>query len=236
MMRYIVSDIHGCKKQYLELLEKIQFSNQDHLYILGDSVDRGKHPIEVLQYIMKQKNVTYIMGNHDYRLYTFIKELGLDLNTFRNDEIKWAFKFWQHDGGLTTLNEFLELSEYERKEIYSFLEDVKVYEEVKHEGKRYILSHAGIINFEEGKSLKEYLNQDFFEGRMDYDTRYFQDENTYIVSGHTPTFYLRKDRKPLVFQGNGHIAIDCGCVYGGNLAAFCIETGDITYVKNETCE
>ena len=54
-MRYIISDIHGCKKQYIELLEKIKFSNQDHLYILGDSVDRGKHPVEVLKYIMKQK-------------------------------------------------------------------------------------------------------------------------------------------------------------------------------------
>ena len=127
-MRYIISDIHGCKKQYLELLEKIRFSEQDHLYILGDSVDRGKHPIEVLQYIMKQKNTTYILGNHDHRLYIFIKELGLDLNNFRNDEIKWAFKFWQHDGGLPTLEGFLSLSEYERKEIYYFLVNSKVYD------------------------------------------------------------------------------------------------------------
>ena len=230
-MRYIISDIHGCKKQYLELLEKIRFSEQDHLYILGDSVDRGKHPIEVLQYIMKQKNVTYIIGNHDYRLYTFIKELGLDLNNFRNDEIKWAFKFWQHDGGLPTLEGFLSLSEYERKEIYEFLENSNVYDEILQEGKRYILSHAGIMNFEEQKTLEEYSHQDFFEGRMNYDKRYFQDENTYIVSGHTPTFYLRKDKKPLVYQENGHIAIDCGCAYGGNLAAFCIETEEIIYVK-----
>ena len=235
-MRYIISDIHGCKKQYLELLEKINFSEQDHLYILGDSVDRGKHPIGVLQYIMKQKNVTYIIGNHDYRLYTFIKELGLDLNNFRSDEIKWAFKFWQHDGGLVTLNEFLELSEYEKKEIYLFLENANAYDEIEYEGKRYILSHAGLINFEEEKSLGEYSYQDFFEGRMDYDTRYFKEENVYIVSGHTPTVHIRNDRKPLVYQENGHIVTDCGCVYGGNLAAFCMETGEIAYEKNETCE
>lgn len=230
-MRYIISDIHGCKEQYLELLEKIKFSVQDHLYILGDSVDRGKYPIEVLQYIMKQKNATYILGNHDYRLYTFIKELGLNLNNFRNDEIKWAFKFWQHDGGLSTKEGFLALSEHERKELYLFLENAKVYEEIRYEGKRYILSHAGIMNFEENKLLEEYSYSDFFEGRMDYDRRYFQDENIYIVSGHTPTLYFRKDRKPLVFQENGHIVVDCGCVYGGNLAAYCVETGRITYVK-----
>lgn len=230
-MRYIISDIHGCKKQYLELLEKIKFSEQDHLYILGDSVDRGEDSIEVLRYIMKQKNVTYILGNHDYILYLFIKKAGLNLDNFENDEIRWSFKFWQYDGGLPTIEGFLALSEYERKEIYEFIENANVYDEIEHEGKRYILSHAGIMNFEEEKPLEEYSYDNFFEGRMDYDTRYFQDENTYIVSGHTPTVYLRKDRKPLVFQENGHIAIDCGCVYGGNLAAFCIETGEITYVK-----
>lgn len=232
-MRYIISDIHGCKNQYLELLEKINFSEQDYLYILGDSVDRGEHSIEVLRYIMKQKNVTYLLGNHDYNLYALIKELGFDLNNFKNDGIKWAFKFWQHDGGLPTKEGFLALSEDEKKEIYDFIENATVYEELEHEEKRYILCHAGIMNFEEEKLLDEYSYFDFIDGRMDYDKRYFQDENTYIVSGHTPTFYLRKDKKPLVYRENGHIAIDCGCVYGGNLAAFCVETEEITYVKGK---
>ena len=230
-MRYIISDIHGCKKQYLELLKKIKFSNQDHIYILGESVDRGEQPIELLRYIMRQENVTYLLGNHDYNFCAFIKELGINLDHYENDGMKWAFKFWQLDGGGSTIAGFLALSEQERKEVYDFLEKAKVYEEIEHEGKRYILSHAGLLNFEEQKLLEEYSYHDFFEGRMDYDTRYYQDENVYIVSGHTPTLHIRKDRKPLVFQENGHIVIDCGCVYGGNLAAFCIETGEITYVK-----
>lgn len=230
-MRYIISDIHGCKKQYLELLEKIKFSEKDHLYILGDSVDRGEQSIEVLRYIMAQKNVTYLLGNHDYTLYSFIKELGLNLNNFKNDGMKWAFKFWQYDGGLPTKEGFLNLSECGRQEICDFLEKSLIYKEIIYEGKRYILSHAGIVNFQENKSLKEYSCLDFINGRMDYDKRYFQDENTYIISGHTPTFHIRKDRNPFVFQENGHIVIDCGCVYGGNLAAFCIENEEITYVK-----
>ena len=230
-MKYIISDIHGCKKQYLELLEKINFSVQDQLYILGDVVDRGAESIDVLRYVMKQKNVTYLLGNHDYNFYSFIKELGLNMNNFKNSEMKWAFNFWQRDGGLPTVEGFLALSEFERKEIYDFLENASVYEEIEHEGKRYILSHAGISNFQEEKLLEEYSVSDFINGRMDYDRRYFQNENIYIVSGHTPTFFIRRDRKPLVFQENGHIEIDCGCVYGGNLAAFCIETGEVTYVK-----
>lgn len=230
-MRYVISDIHGCKKQYLELLEKINFSDKDHLYILGDTVDRGEQSIEVLRYIMGQKNVTYFLGNHDYTFYSFIKELGWNLNHFKNAEMKWAFKFWQNDGGLPTAEGFLGLSEAERKAVFLFFKNAKIYEEIYYEGKRYILSHAGIMNFQEGKLLEEYEAADFINGRMDYDSRYFQDENTYIVSGHTPTFYIRKDRNPLVFQENGHIVMDCGCVYGGNLAAFCIETGEVFYVK-----
>lgn len=230
-MRYVISDIHGCKKQYLEVLEKIHFSEQDQLYILGDAIDRGEQSIEVLQYIMRQKNVTYILGNHDYNFYALIKELGLNMNNFKNDEMKWIFKFWKYDGGLPTLEGFLALSEFERNEIYHFIEDASVYEEIEYEGKKYILSHAGILNFQEEKLLEEYSYFDFINGRMDYENKYFQNENIYIISGHTPTFHIRKDKKPLVFQENGHIAIDCGCVYGGNLAAFCIETGEIFYVK-----
>ena len=60
-MRYIISDIHGCKKQYLELLEKIKFSDKDHLYILGDTLDRGPEPMKVLLDIMHRQNVTYII-------------------------------------------------------------------------------------------------------------------------------------------------------------------------------
>lgn len=175
--------------------------------------------------------MTYLLGNHDYNFYLFIKELGLNMNSFKNNEMRWAFKFWQKDGGLPTLEGFLGLSEFERKEIFFFLENARVYEEIEYEGKRYILAHAGIANFQEEKLLTEYSFSDFINGRMDYDKRYFQNENVYIVSGHTPTFYIRKDRKPLVFQENGHIVMDCGCVYGGNLAAYCIETGKITYVK-----
>ena len=53
-MRYIVSDIHGCYDQYQMLLEKIQFSEEDELYVLGDVVDRGPEPSrKLLHHMMK---------------------------------------------------------------------------------------------------------------------------------------------------------------------------------------
>ena len=58
-------------------------------------------------------------------------------------------------------------------------------------------------------------------------------ENTIIVTGHTPTFLIREDRLPLIYQGNGHLAIDCGCVYGERLSAYCLDTGKAEYVERE---
>lgn len=33
-----------------------------------------------------------------------------------------------------------------------------------------------------------------------------------LVTGHTPTFLIREDGLPLIYEENGHIALDCGCV------------------------
>lgn len=106
-MRYVISDIHGCKKEYLKLLEKIKFSANDHLYILGDAVDRGFNPIGVLKDIMGRNNVIFILGNHDYLFYYLIKQLGFDLLNFKSEDEKWDFRSWIKDGGLPTMDSFL---------------------------------------------------------------------------------------------------------------------------------
>ena len=46
-MTYAISDIHGCYEEYIKLLEKINFSEDDTLYILGDICDRGEKPMDL---------------------------------------------------------------------------------------------------------------------------------------------------------------------------------------------
>lgn len=53
------------------------------------------------------------------------------------------------------------------------------------------------------------------------------------VTGHTPTQSIRQDKQPLIYREQGHIALDCGCVYGGRLAAFCLESGAEFYVERQ---
>ena len=74
-MRYVISDIHGCYEEYRELLEKIHLTDNDMLYILGDTLDKGPEPIKVLQDLMCRKNVIYIIGNHDYLFLYFMQKL-----------------------------------------------------------------------------------------------------------------------------------------------------------------
>ena len=56
-MIYVMSDIHGCYEEYLEVLRVIDFRDEDQLYVLGDMVDRGKEPIKLLMDMMSRHNV-----------------------------------------------------------------------------------------------------------------------------------------------------------------------------------
>lgn len=51
-------------KAYINMLEKINFKDSDMLYILGDILDRGSHPIKIILDLMKRPNVEVIAGNH----------------------------------------------------------------------------------------------------------------------------------------------------------------------------
>lgn len=229
-MHYVISDIHGCKNEYLALLEKIKFNEEDHLYILGDVVDRGPDSVGVLLDIMKRDNVTFLLGNHDLLLYYFINKLGYSLSDIKCDEDERDFYLWLKDGGLTTMEGYLGLSYEDRNAVFDFIRKARPYEILEMENKKYVMSHAGIADFQEEKSLEMYGIMNFISTRMDYSKRYFSDENTYIISGHTPTPLIRNDRRAEIYIGAGHIATDCGCVFGGRLAAYCIETGKTEYV------
>ncbi len=65
MSKYVIADIHGEYDMFLELLQKTGLRDSDELYILGDVVDRGPHPIRTLLKLMDMPNVVPIVGNHE---------------------------------------------------------------------------------------------------------------------------------------------------------------------------
>lgn len=237
-MIYVISDIHGCYDEYIQLLKKIQFSDEDELYVLGDIVDRGPEPIKILFDMMLRTNVYPIIGNHEYIALKILSKLNVEIkddnvDDYLDKEDIEDFMYWMKDGGNTTVEKFQELSVEDRSIILEYLQEFSVYEEIFLEEKRFILVHADLHGYEKEKALEDYELEDFLFYRAKYSQRYFEDENTVIVTGHTPSFTIRDDRKALVYDANGHLAIDCGCVYGGKLAAYCLNNGKVEYVNKQ---
>lgn len=55
MATYVISDIHGEYEKFMELLEEIELEENDTLYVLGDVLDRGKHPIKTVLKLMEMQ-------------------------------------------------------------------------------------------------------------------------------------------------------------------------------------
>lgn len=65
MVIYCMSDIHGELDKFERMLDLIHFSDEDHLYILGDVIDRGALGVDILRRIMEESNMTMLLGNHE---------------------------------------------------------------------------------------------------------------------------------------------------------------------------
>ena len=79
-MIYVMSDIHGMADRYQEMLELIDFNEQDTLYVLGDIIDRGNGSIKVLQDMMRRPNVHGIFGNHEWMCVECMKWLSEEIS------------------------------------------------------------------------------------------------------------------------------------------------------------
>lgn len=67
MATYCIGDLHGCRDEFLKLLDLIKFdSASDELILTGDLIGRGPHPVETLKEIFRLgKCVKSVLGNHD---------------------------------------------------------------------------------------------------------------------------------------------------------------------------
>lgn len=69
-MIYLLGDLQGCCQPLERLLQTIDFSpSRDHLYVLGDLVNRGPDSMGVLRRLRGLGNAaTCLLGNHDLHL------------------------------------------------------------------------------------------------------------------------------------------------------------------------
>ena len=71
-MIYVVSNIHGNYEKFKQLLEKISFSEDDIMYILGDLVDFGDESMALIEDVSMRMNVYSVSGEHDALAYRML--------------------------------------------------------------------------------------------------------------------------------------------------------------------
>lgn len=132
MSHYVVSDVHGEDDRWKAMLEKIHFSAQDTLYILGDVVDRGPHGVEILQEIMRTPNMKMLLGNHEF----------MCLRYFAPDAPEKHIQHWNRNGNTPTLEGFSRLTQPEREQVLEFLRSLPTHFELTVGEQKFYLVHG----------------------------------------------------------------------------------------------
>lgn len=226
MATYVISDIHGEFDKYIKMLELINFNDEDNLYILGDTLDRGPDPIKLLLDMSMRSNVFPLLGNHELMAIDILETLLVEIKEENcesqiDGEVIGKLMEYQNNGGDITLKQFKELPYEERFDLLDYLKDFELYDVVDVGDKTFILSHTG--NVDSNKKLSEHSVEELVFGRADYDKQVFQDPNVYLVSGHTPTLAITGE--PEIYYKNNNINIDCGAAFGGRLS--CLRLDDL---------
>ena len=231
-MHYVLSDIHGNQEAFDAMLSIIDLHPEDHLYILGDVIDRGMHGIELLQRIRAMQNCTLLLGNHEYMM----------INALRHPENPNYMYLWESNRCFYTLNKFLMLTKDEQEDLLCYLETLPLQLEFTVSRRKFILVHAAPQEMYDPESMPDYDLKEFMVWfRL---TKYSQmPARKNVVFGHTPT--VKFARTMHIFHGKRMLAIDCGCAFpesGGQLGCIRLEdmaefySDDGVFTKEEAAQ
>ena len=219
-MHYILSDIHGEGAAFERILSMINLRADDHLFILGDVIDRGPDGITLLQRIRQMENCTLLLGNHELMM----------VNTYLHPEEYDSLGIWRKNGCDPTMRFFRQLPECDQKELLAYLDGLSIQMEISIGDATYVLVHSAP---QEKYDMYDYRYHSIREycvwKREPLEPRLFPDKT--VVFGHTMTKGLQfsySKRMRIAFS-DGMIGIDCGCAYpgfGGQLG--CLRLEDMT--------
>ena len=221
-MIFATSDIHGYPLDgFLSLLEKAGFSASDHLYVIGDVIDRnGDGGVAMLRWMMRQENVTLIRGNHESMMlecgFAFTSDMDLTNLRLLTLEQEYSLLRWHRNGCLVTLENLLKLKEEDPDELTALLEYVRsapLYVEAAVPMKRFVLVHGGLNCFDPGKELDEYSEEELVWTRPGIEERYWDDR--LVILGHTPTQYFGAEKGRMLVTETW-VDIDTGAAGGGS--------------------
>ena len=105
---YVVSDIHGEYELFIRLLEEIRLKETDTLYVLGDILDRGSHPIRIILKLMEMPNVVCLTGNHELMALECLEFLMQEITEISIEKVDEKMlenlMTWQYNGSKSTID------------------------------------------------------------------------------------------------------------------------------------
>ncbi len=187
MRTLVVGDIHGGLKALVQLLERAEVTEKDTLIFVGDYVDGWSESSFTLRFLInlsKTNNYIFIKGNHDVWCEKWLKDGST------ND-------IWLYHGGKETIESYATISDQEKEEHLSFLEQMKLYY-IDDENRLFV--HAGFVSMhgpkKEYSDSNLYFDRTLWEMALSLDNRIKKDSILYpkrlklfneIFIGHTPT-------------------------------------------------
>ena len=252
---FCVSDIHGFWYEFKEAIDKAGFdpNNTEHyLIVLGDCIDRGGYPNEVVRYLRRLPRKIIIKGNHE-SLFEECCQRGYALgHDFSNGTFESICELGDAGEGYS----FDECCDRAASKMHLFLDSMADYLETKN----YIFVHSWIpvINkdglpayytknrtFEFNPNWRNASKKDWEDAKwgnpFDMAVRGLKPEKT-VVFGHWSTEHQwAKDegRKDFdvnahfdIYYGDGFIGIDATTAFSHKVNVLIIE-GEEIYDQNE---
>jgi len=201
----VIGDIHGCFDELVSLLETVNLDLSDRVVAVGDLTVKGNKSKEVVDLFIADLRFSSVVGNHDLAL----------------------LRFWRgetsilKDAQRRTFNEL----EAEASRYFEYLGSLPFMIDLG----SHVVVHAGV---RPGISLGEQSQEDLTELRTlgpDRTSRtgvpWYEvyDQDKVVLFGHWPATEPRRGKRA--------IGLDTGCVYGGQLTAYVIETGELFRVS-----
>ncbi len=228
MAIYVVSDLHGQYDLFIKGLEKISFSSEDKLYVIGDTIDRGPDGIKILQKIFSEDNMELLMGNHEFMMLNSVSPDG-EPECYGRDSNIWL----HYNGGEVTFESYCALSASERKELLEKLSQCYLIKILEVNGQKICLTHS---YFNEDCVGKRYYELNYDEiSEVVWKNPYRTDAHTHgefiyenydytFVTGHVPvqrllsySGYVADPDNPMepdAFKKKNYINIDGGLAMG----------------------
>ena len=226
-MRYAISDIHGEYSLFLELMNKINFSAVDEIYVCGDILEKGDDSVKLAMWLFLHPNVHCIRGNHEEMFLKYYNSLMKETEDY---EAVLA-KLQAYLGGDGYLLDWDTVEKIEALPYYIETDD-------------FICVHAGVpLDKNNGiPPLETVMPEEFLYNRKFKRPDVLPASRKCVFYGHTSSMdvysdsriitYLRgEDPKSKDFKDYIKVHLDAGTSTGGWLGCFCIDTCETYFVR-----